>query len=300
MRERHGRCCPHTSHPVQQSSALDAAKVASIFFARSSPSAVWAGSHRRPGPHRYHSRFLLRLRARCALARNPRCIITLTARVVAGLHGGSERPTPRHSPWPSRRGERWGTLPIMYTPGPAALRHRGRPLLMHSGPAGRTRPAASASASAVTRHGCGACAPVDVAHRHTVTLVQGCAPRRSLPRPQKVKGLRPLRGADAPLTFSVRAPAQRSAAAPCAAAQLRATLAASRYAGQKIPQGHFLPLFFIVPLSGDDFFLRPAAAAASTTGDLLPWGLRAPSPRDRIHATASHTAAGEPARLSLS
>ena len=278
IRKRRGRCCPHTSHPVQQSSALDAAKVASIFFARSSPSAVWAESHRRPGPHRYHSRFSLRLRARCALARSPRCIINRTARVIAGLLGGSERPTPRHSPWPSRRGERWGTLPIMYTPGPAALRHRVRPLLMHSGPAGRTRPAASASASAVTRHGCGACAPVDVAHRHPVTLVQGCAPRRSLPRPQKVKGLRPLRGADAPLTFSVRAPAQRSAAAPCAAAQLRATLAASRYAGQKIPQGHFLPLFFIVPLSGDDFFFAACGRCGQHDGGFAILGLTQPQP----------------------
>lgn len=45
-------------------------KAASLFFAIY-PSAVWAGSHRRPGPRRYHSRFTLRLRARCALARSP-------------------------------------------------------------------------------------------------------------------------------------------------------------------------------------------------------------------------------------
>lgn len=101
------------------------------------------------------------------------------------------------------------------------------------------------------------------ARLHPCTLGAGVRAALWLASAAKSQGPRPLRGAGAPLTFASRAPSQRSAAAPCAAAQLRATLPAPRSAAKKVPQGHFFDLFFIVPpTGGTDFFCGLAAAAA--------------------------------------
>ena len=77
--------------------------------------------------------------------------VSRTARDGAGLHGAPASPTPRHSPWPSRRGERWGTLLKGSPPAPLPYGSGADPPKMHSGATGWPLPAASASAC----HGCG-------------------------------------------------------------------------------------------------------------------------------------------------